>query len=257
MEEDEGGREEQEQGKEPWQERNHYLQVSIFRWLAKVWRKESFPRWVAKSLTSFRCSSRIPRIYFFLKSSCFLKLSFTELQSTLDLSRALRNFHTCSDLEELPMIPILEEARVDSADFSTSARRRPPNLSQNQNHQRRTSGLFKLHNFQAHFSMPGRRSATMMCDSQSPLLWFEVVSQYITVDEFLEQNANIWNELLQRNYTPNRSPAVNTLWSNMMKKHDSVWFFRSLLLVHFLNPFVAFIVLPWPKDKERHFGFGV
>ncbi len=80
-------------------------------------------------------------------------LLYYSIQSILNLSRTPRIFHTCRDLEAPPMTPISRKVPVD---FSTSERRRP-HLSQNQNHQRRTSGLFKQYivNFQARFSMLG------------------------------------------------------------------------------------------------------
>ena len=43
----------------------------------------------------------------------------------------------------------------------------------------------------------------------------------------------------------------------MMEKYHGVFSFLSLLLIPFVNPFVAFIILPRPKDEEGHFGFGI
>ena len=36
-----------------------------------------------------------------------------------------------------------------------------------------------------------------------------------------------------------------------------VFRFLPLLLVPFVDPLVAFIILPWPEDEEGHFGFGI
>lgn len=48
MAKDQGEGSQQEQGKESWKGRNYQFQVSKFRWLAKGWRKESFPSWPYK-----------------------------------------------------------------------------------------------------------------------------------------------------------------------------------------------------------------